>query len=81
METTVSVCVVHSILVLACQAGWVVLKEYRTSYLSGPVSKPAGWPQRKISSASMVWLCDRLTGGLGFAAEEESDRLKHRSTY
>lgn len=46
-------------------------EEYRTSYLSGPASKSAGSSQSTISSASMVWVCDRLSGGLGFSGEKD----------
>lgn len=49
----------------------MVLEEYRTSYLSGPVLKSDGSSQCRISCASMVWICDRLTGGLGFTVEKE----------
>lgn len=65
MTPSVRVCV------LTCQTGWAVLEEYRTSYLSGPPSKSGGLSQRKISSVSMVWMCERLAGALGFTAEGE----------
>lgn len=54
-----------------CQLGCVALAEQRTSYLSGPMLECGGLCHCKMSSASMVWTCDRLTGGLGLTVERK----------
>ena len=67
---------------VTCQLGWVVLAEYRTSYLSGPISESGGSSQCKISSASMVWICERFPGGPGFTVEQEQViRFTNRRTH
>lgn len=58
---------------VTCQAGWAVSGAYRTSYLT-PVWK-FGSVQCRISSASMVCTCERLTGGAGFTGQQKNDHV------
>lgn len=66
-----------STLRVTSHSGWMVLEECRTSYLSGPMESE-GSSQCTMSSASMVWICDRLNGGLGFTVEKKKDAQSHR---
>lgn len=61
--------------VVTCQDGLMVSGEYRTSYCSRSVLMSFGSPQCKISSASMVWTCERLTGGAGFTGGNENNNI------
>lgn len=58
---------------VTCQAGWVVSGEYRTSYLT-PVWK-FGSVQCRISSASMVCTCERLTRRAGFTGQQKNGHV------